>query len=329
MNGAPWALTVLCGLGALGLLGCDGKGTQDLPTVGVCINTWPGLGPFYVAHAKGFDKEEGIQLKVIMTEDTQARRSSLISGDVDLVGITLDTVIIARSRGMSMVVVGESDVSFGGDGIIATDEIKSVADLKGKKIACAEGLPSHFFLLSLLRNEGMSPKDITLVPADDGGQAAFLFTSGRVDAAVTWDPWISRAESLTRGHVLITSRDAPNLIVGIVCANEKLLDKRADRIRKALRAWFKAVAYVREHPDEAAAIMAKEYNVPVEDFKRMSKGAKLADLKANREMFGTSKEPGPIHKLAKEASDIWLGVGAIKKPVPPEEVIDWRVIEGL
>src|SRR5207248_702693 len=127
----------------------------------------------------------------------------------------LDNVIIAQSNGLAMVVVGESDFSYGGDGIIATKNIKSIADLKGKRVACPEGLPSHFFLLHLLKQNNLGPKDIELVPADDGGQAATMFASGRVDAAVTWDPWISQADKKTegKGHVLITTRDAPGLIL--------------------------------------------------------------------------------------------------------------------
>ncbi|MDQ3746163.1 MAG: ABC transporter substrate-binding protein, partial [Acidobacteriota bacterium] len=168
------------------LVGCQNGGGAGLPVVKVAINTWPGLGPYYVAKAKGFDREQGVQLDVIMNEDTVARHTSLAAGEVDLVGITLDSVVIARSRGVPMTVVGQSDISYGGDGIIASDAIKTVADLRGKRIACAEGLPSHFLLLLVMRNEGMGPKDFTLVPADDGSQAAQLFTSGRVDAAVTW-----------------------------------------------------------------------------------------------------------------------------------------------
>jgi NitT/TauT family transport system substrate-binding protein len=301
----------------------------SLPTVKVAINTWPGLGPYYVAKAKGFDKEEGIQLDVIMNEDTVARHTSLAAGEVDLVGITLDSVVIARSRGVPMTVVGQSDFSFGGDGIIANKDIKTVADLKGKKIACAEGLPSHFFLLLVLRKEGLGPQDITFVPADDGSQAAQLFTSGRVDAAVTWDPWISKAESLTGGHVLITTRETPGILLGIVAANSDLLAQRRDRIVRAQRAWLKAVDFCLTHPDEASQIMAKEFNVPAEEFKRMAAGAKLADLKEELRTFGTADNPGPIVQLAKDANDLWLKSGAIKKPVEPKDVIDWTIVDEL
>lgn len=302
---------------------------QAKPVVKIAINTWPGLGPFYVARAKGFDTEEGIRLDVVMTENTEARTSSLVSGEADLVGITLDNIVISRSRGLPLVVVGKSDISYGGDGIIAKAAIHTVADLKGKRVACPEGLPSHFLLLYLLRQNGLGPKDIQFVPADDGGQAAFLFTSGNVDAAVTWDPWISKAESLSGGHVLITTREAPGLLLGIVAANKNFLPQRADRITRAMRAWFKAVEYTKAHPDEASAIMSKEFNVPPGDFKRMAAGAQLTDLQDTLKTFGTPSQPGPIRQLAVDASDLWKASGVIEKVVAPEDVIDWTVINGL
>ena len=62
-------------------LGCgkeqDSK-SNALPVVKIAINTWPGLGPYYVAKAKGYDREEGIQLDVIMTENTEARFACII-----------------------------------------------------------------------------------------------------------------------------------------------------------------------------------------------------------------------------------------------------------
>ncbi|MGB9179549.1 MAG: aliphatic sulfonate ABC transporter substrate-binding protein [Pyrinomonadaceae bacterium] len=326
----PKCIFILIALICLALLvNCRSSKVESLPTVRIAINTWPGLGPYYVAKAKGFDKEQGIQLDVIMNEDTVARHTSLAAGEVDLVGITLDSVIIARSRGVPMTVVGQSDFSFGGDGIIATNAIKTVADLKGKRIAVAEGLPSHFFLLLVLRKQGLGPQDFTLVPADDGSQAAQLFTSGRVDAAVTWDPWISKAESLTNGHVLITTRETPGTLLGIVAANSEMLPQRKDRIYRAQKAWLKAVNFCREHPDEAAQIMAKEFNVPVEDFKRMAAGAQLADLNEELKTFGTAQQPGPIVQLAKDANEVWLQAGAIKKAVDPKDVIDWTVVDEL
>ena len=77
MNIYSRILLCLCVVSAVVLCGCRKQSTPGLPTVKVCINTWPGLGPYYVAKAKGFDKEEGINLEIVMTEDTQARRRCL------------------------------------------------------------------------------------------------------------------------------------------------------------------------------------------------------------------------------------------------------------
>jgi len=184
-------------------------------------------------------------------------------------------------------------------------------------------------LLYLLREEGLGPDDIELVPADDGGQAAFLFTSGEVDAAVTWDPWIRNAQALTDGNVLVTTRDVPGLLLGVVAANANFLDERVDLIAATLRAWFKAVAFTREHPDEAAEIMARHYNVPVGDFQSMLGGAKLADLADTLETFGTEENPGPVVQLAEDASELWLAAGVIERPVAPSEVVSWSVIKRL
>lgn len=306
-------------------------GKAPLPKVKVAINTWPGLGPYYVAHEKGFDREEGVEIEVIMTEDTVARNSSLVAGEVDLVGITLDNIVIARSNGVPMTVVGESDFSNGGDGILAKRTIRSVTDLRGKRIACPEGLPSQFFLLYLLEKHGIGLKEITQVPVDDGGQAGTLFASGKVDAAVTWDPWISQANEKTKGagHVIVTTRDTPGLILGIVAANRNTLAERVDRIARAQRAWFKAVQYCRDHPAETNAIMAAKYNVPIAEFGPMLAGAKLADLEETKKTFGTPSAPGPIVQLARDASRIWLMAGAIRRPVDPADVIDWAIVNKL
>ncbi len=318
---------------SLALLSCIEKEAdqphKSLPKSKVIINTWPGLGPFYVAKAKGFDVEEGVELTIVMSENVDARRSALLSGEADLVGITLDTIVIANSKKVPMTVVAESDMSFGGDGIIATNEIQTVADLKGKRIACAEGQPSHFLLLHLLRSQGLRPKDFELVPADDGSQAATLFAAGQVDAAVTWDPWISQAEKLTPGHVLVTTKDAPGLLLGILAANRTLLQERKDRITRVMRAWFKAVEYCRTHQEEAYTLMASQYNVQADEFARMIAGAKLADREENRKTFGTASSPGPVYQLAVDASDLWLEAGAIEGSVNPRDVIDWSIQEAL
>jgi len=52
-------------------------------------------------------------------------------------------------------------------------------------------------------------------------------------------------------------------------------------------------------------------------------------LKEELKVFGTAQQPGPIVQLAKDANDLWLQAGAIKKPVDPKDVIDWSIVDEL
>jgi hypothetical protein len=75
--------------------------------------------------------------------------------------------------------------------------------------------------------------------------------------------------------------------------------------------------------------MAKEYNVPIDDFKRMASGAKLIELEETLNIFGTPGKPGSIYQLALDGAKIWRNAGVIDKEVNPKDVIDWTVVNQL
>lgn len=89
------------------------------------------------------------------------------------------------------------DWSRGGDGIVSLASIKSVRDLRGKKVACTQFTPSHF-LLYLLSQSGLTPGERSgvreaIVFTQDAPAAAAMFKARQVDAAVTWEPDLSSA----------------------------------------------------------------------------------------------------------------------------------------
>src|SRR5207245_10261022 len=80
------------------------------------------------------------------------------------------------------------DWSRGGDAIAVDASIKSVKDLKGKKLACAEATPSHYFALYVLTQGGLTNRDVDWKFTDSAVDAANVFKAGQVDAAVSWAP---------------------------------------------------------------------------------------------------------------------------------------------
>ena len=103
----------------------------------------------------------------------------------------------------------------GGDGIVALKDIKTLQDLKGKKVAFETGSVSQFFFDAVLKQDGMSEKDVTVVnmTATDAGVA---FAARQVDAAVTWEPALSQGANAAHGHLLLSSADKPGLITDVV-----------------------------------------------------------------------------------------------------------------
>ena len=100
------------------------------------------------------------------------------------------------------------DDSQGGDGILANKDIQTIADLKGKSVAFGHRSVSQLYVNVLLREVGLSEADIEVVDllAD---QAAEAFMMQEVDAAVTWEPYLTEGRSAAHGHLLADSSERP------------------------------------------------------------------------------------------------------------------------
>ncbi len=125
-------------------------------------------------------------------------------GSIDFSADVADTVpIFAQAAGAKLVYVAEESASPSAQAIVIPKDslIKTLADLKGKKIAVTKGAGSHYLLIAALASAGLSFKDISpayLTPAD--GRAAFV--SNNVDAWVAWDPFLTSARRQAAAKVL-------------------------------------------------------------------------------------------------------------------------------
>ena len=170
-------------------------------TLKLAHSTWVGYGPFYIARDKGYFKEEGVDVKLIIMENTSLKMGALMAGKIDAVASTADEFPIYMKPGKLLYYILAVDNSKGGDGIVSNKDIKTIAELKGKKVACEVGSVSQFFLNALLREVNLSQDDINMInmTATDAGVA---FVAQRVDAAVTWEPHLSQGASKEHGSAL-------------------------------------------------------------------------------------------------------------------------------
>jgi NitT/TauT family transport system substrate-binding protein len=277
--------------------------------------TWVGYAPIYLAKEKGFF--EGISVEPVLIEDTSSRRAALTSGDVVASTDIVDSFTNALAAGVSAKAVLKLDDSMGGDGIVVKKQIVSIKDLRGKTVAYPDGQPSHFFLLKLLGDAGLKRQDIKASPMESADQAGAAFLSGSVDAAVTWEPFLSQAAALPNGKILTTSREEPGLIVDIFTVRNDYLQKNPDVVKAFIQGWFKAIDYWKKNPADANKIMAGAMKLSQSEFERMIKGIQYSDLGNNRDFFGAAGGDSKFIKLASLANTIWAREGVIKNPMDP------------
>jgi NitT/TauT family transport system substrate-binding protein len=285
---------------------------------------WVGYGPLFVAAEKGFFAKEGVEVELIQIEDDTATLAALFAGQIDALATATQVVVASNEPDEeALACVLMLDDSQGGDGILATKDIQTIADLKGKLVAFGHRSASQFYVNVLLKEVGLSEADIEVVDLRSDA-AAEAFMMREVDAAVTWEPYLSQGRNVAHGHLLTDSSERPGLIGDCLATKASIFNHRKQEFRAVARAWDAAVRYVEAHPAEANAIMARGMGDWLEDpalFAQMLRGVGLYDADENREYFGTPEQPGQIYQTMQYAIDVWTELGVLKTQLTPANVI--------
>lgn len=283
----------------------------------IAMQEFVGYGLLYLAKEKGFDGEEGVDLVFVDEQLDAARRDAFKRGMLDCEAGTLDLLISKRSQGAPIAAVMELDRSYGADGIVAADGIKTLKDLVGKKVALAKGDVGETLLLYLLRREGLGMDKITVV-ARGPEDVAKAFLDGQASAAVTWEPFLSKALDRPGSGLIITSKDIPRLIVDTLNVRQDLVTEDPDAVKALMRAWFRALKYYREHPLESSGIISGHYRMSPEEYRRSVEGLVWTDYAEQSDPAG---EEGFI-ELFDKVADLKYSSGLIaEKPSAKDAII--------
>ncbi len=234
--------------------------------VHIAVPTWVGFGPLYVARDKGFFAKHGVEAVLTASEDAKQHYPLLLAGKYDMVAGAGGTSVLYIKNSDDLQYVTILDDSNGGDGIVARNEITSIGDLKGKTIGVNVASISEFYLNFLLRAAGLSEKDVTIVEMSPT-EAGRAFMAQRVDAAVTWEPFLSEAKHTDFGHLLTDSSTVPGLLCDVLVVCKSFLHDHPAAVRGMVAAWNEAVAYVASNPAEATEIMARGLGGWLKDLK--------------------------------------------------------------
>ena len=321
-----------------------GKLTRPLV---VGINTWAGHAPGIVANlgmepgAAGIYKTKfGLDVRFVLLEDPAAKLAAFKKGDIDVMWDTVDSwareASVLAEAGIPAKAVIMQDWSRGGDGIAALATIKSVEDLKGKKVATTQFTPSHWLLLYLLSQSGLSTEDRTAIEknlmfTNDAPAAAAAFKAKKVDAAVTWEPDLSGAVK-ARGdeaHVLVSTTAATHVVADCLVARQEIIDKAPTTVRDFVHGWFEGIEQIRRDPTTAQAIVGKSLKLAPDEVAGMLSGLKLTPFADNAQFFGLSGSRAHFETLFNTAFVIWRKKGVVTRAVDARDYLDTRFVAAL
>jgi sulfonate transport system substrate-binding protein len=180
------------------------------------------------------------------------------TGNIDFGADVADTVpLFAQAAGAKLAYIAEESASPSAQAILvgAESPIKTIADLKGKRIAVTKGAGSHFLLLSALAKSGLSFKDISpayLTPAD--GRSAFV--GGNVDAWVAWDPFLTSAQRQSNARILLDGSNGIASYKRYYLSSASFANRRGDALNVIFDKLRQTGKWVKAQPKDAATLLA-------------------------------------------------------------------------
>lgn len=321
-------LLIILSMLVLALAGCTTVSTPaNAPTsapvpatVRIGTQPWIGYGPWWIAQDRGIFAKYGIEAELIdFVTDTEVN-AAFASGNMDVANIATHTAIKLFANDVDLKIVLLEDISNAADAIIAPSAVASVADLAGKTVAYEEGSTSDLLLHYALAENNMKIEDISAapMPAADAGAALI---AGQVDAAVTYEPYISEAINQNSDiQALYTAAERPGLISDVLAARTQFAEDNPDLMRNLLKVWDEAVTFLRENPEAGRAIIAKAVGSTPEELTTAFEGVAFYDLDENKQFLAFDSENAAA--VFNDVQTIALAIGLIDNPIDLARVVD-------
>jgi NitT/TauT family transport system substrate-binding protein len=289
--------------------------------VSIGISGWTGFAPLTLASQAGIFKKNGLDvtIKKIPQKD---RHLAVASGDIQCAATTVETWISWNANGVATKQIFQLDKSYGADGMATRNDIAAIKDLKGKTVAAsAPGTAPYFTLAWMLKKNGLSVKDVTVVNLEPAA-AAQAFVAGQNDAAMTYEPYLSTVRAAPdKGKIIATTLDYPMIMDTFGCT-PKFLSENPKAAKALADSYFEAVALIEKDQAKSYEIMGSDVKQSGEQFGNSAKYLRWQDKAANQKFFA-----GEFRAFTKEAADLLLEIGIIKSIPKIDDIVDTSFIK--
>lgn len=290
---------------------------------------WPGEYWVEIADKKGWFREAGLNVELVDTNpDYYASVLDLAKGKMDTNDLTLFDLVKFNAEDVNLVMVINSDSSFGSEAIVGKREIESIRDLKGKTVGVAKDSYLEYILDVVLERNGLTPQDIKTVDIA-AEKAAEALIQGSVDAIVTWEPIVTEVIEKGNGRKLFDTSEISGISPNGYVFHKSFIEERPEDVQAFVEVWHRATNFIRENPGEAFGIIADIYDVTPGEAQAFSGLNRIMDLRDNRIAFTYAAGFESLHGTAQQINDFMIDRGLTGQQLDCTEFIDDRFIRNL
>lgn len=261
----------------------------------VAIHPWAGYQFIFLARQEGWLPEKEIELveTSILTESALA----LSEGRVDAAALTLDDVLNLMDKGVDIKVVLVFDASAGADALLAVPEIRSLTQLKGRRIGVENGALGIVMLSKALEAAGLQRSDVVVVPMEENHANAW--NQGRMDALLTYEPYLTMLEKNNGLLRLFDSSMLGNLILDVLAVRTEAAKHHEKSLKKLIAGHFQAFDLWRTNPIDTSYRLTSLLSTTPDSVSQIFRGLNLPDIHYNRKYLSA-----PANDLVRSALEL-------------------------
>ena len=275
--------------------------TRTKGKIVVALDNWVG---YFILRSPEMESAMRRAGYILVCEDDQAdyghRMDRLKDDDIDFAVATVDSFILnAAPRNYPGAIVMVIDESKGGDAILARrDRVASLDALKGStdvRVAFTPNSPSHHLAKAAADHFNVPellPRGNLRIETNGSHKALTKLLAGQTDVAICWEPDVSRALADKGIIKLLGTEDTERLIVDVLVAGRKTLQKKPEVIQLLINTYFRVLKKYRQDPALLSRHVQKETDLPAATVETMLKGVQWANFNANCEKWFGISVPG-------------------------------------
>ncbi|MBU2708203.1 ABC transporter substrate-binding protein [Zooshikella marina] len=218
----------------------------------------PVFALIYIAEAKGFFKDENLDITYKTFSSGRDALASVIAGEADLATVYETPVVLQTVAGQKLAIITGLHHSSRNTALVARKDrgIEQPTDLQGKKIGVTKNTNAEFFLDLFLKSHGMSKNDVILLDTPPLMMAQAV-KSGLVDAVATWNTNLFTARKTLGENLAVTFYSEVYTEFSVLVSKLHTMQTRKEALSRCLRALIRAEKFLQNNPDQAIDIVIK------------------------------------------------------------------------